>query len=104
MLTSPFTRRAFLAGTACTAASLRFAEHLFGAPDASDTKPNPALEKLAAIALHEAKKQGATYCDIRINRYRDQYCGYRLSPPRGGRERTKFRSWTTARALVSAYA
>jgi predicted Zn-dependent protease len=36
------------------------------------------------MALHEAKKQGATYCDIRINRYRDQYCGYRLPPPRGG--------------------
>jgi TldD protein len=84
MTQRPFTRRAFLAGSACTAASLRFAEKLFGAPDATAAKPNPALEKLAAVALHEAQKQGATYCDIRINRYRDQYCGYRLSPPRGG--------------------
>ncbi len=84
MIQRPFTRRAFLAGSACTAASLRFAEQLFGASDASDTKPNPALEKLASVALQEAKKQGATYCDIRINRYRDQYCGCRLSPPRGG--------------------
>src|SRR5262249_1340509 len=37
-----------------------------------------------AVALAEARKQGATYCDIRINRYRDQYSGYRLSPQRGG--------------------
>ena len=84
-MTNPiFTRRAFLAGSVCTAASLALAERLFGAPDSGDTKPNPALEKLAAVALSEAKKQGATYCDIRINRYRDQYCGYRLSPQRGG--------------------
>jgi len=34
--------------------------------------------------LAEAKKQGATYCDIRINRYRNQFTGYRLSPERGG--------------------
>ena len=30
----------------------------------------PALEKLAAGALREAKKLKATYCDIRIVRYR----------------------------------
>src|SRR5205823_2920307 len=74
------TRRAFLT----TAASLLFADELFGATDAASTKPNPALEKLGAIALAEAKKQGATYCDIRINRYRNQFSGYRLSPQRGG--------------------
>src|ERR1051325_8279052 len=78
-----FSRRAFLAGSAATAASLAWAENLFGAPDATATKPNPALEKLGAVALAEAKKQGATYCDIRINRYRDQFSGYRLSPQRG---------------------
>src|SRR5438105_1179151 len=82
--TARFTRRAFLAGSATTAASLLLAERLFGAPDATAAKPNPALEKLAAVALSEAKKQGATYCDIRINRYRDQFSGYRLSPERGG--------------------
>ncbi|MBZ5626217.1 MAG: TldD/PmbA family protein [Acidobacteriia bacterium] len=83
--TKPFlSRRAFLAGSATTAASLLFAEQLFGEPDSGADKPNPALEKLAAVALAEAKKQGATYCDIRINRYRDQYSGYRLSPQRGG--------------------
>jgi len=77
-------RRAFLAQSATTAASLLFAHELFGTPDAGSTKPNPALEKLAGIALAEAKKQGATYCDIRINRYRNQFTGYRLSPERGG--------------------
>ena len=77
-------RRAFLAQSATTAASLLFAHELFGTPDADSTKPNPALEKLAGIALAEAKKQGATYCDIRINRYRNQFTGYRLSPERGG--------------------
>jgi TldD protein len=82
--TRRFHRRAFLAGSATTAASLLFAEELFGAPDADSTKPNPALEKLGAVALAEAKKQGATYCDIRINRYRNQFSGYRLSPERGG--------------------
>jgi len=81
--TPRFHRRAFLAGTISTAASLLFADELFGAPDPADTKPNPALAKLGAIALTEAKKQGATYCDIRINRYRDQFSGYRLSPERG---------------------
>src|SRR5437762_4197470 len=74
------TRRAFLTASA----SLLFADELFGATDAAPTKPSPALEKLGAIALAEAKKQGATYCDIRINRYRDQFSGYRLSPQRGG--------------------
>jgi TldD protein len=82
--TARFTRRTFLAGSATTAASLLLAEQLFGAPSGEATKPDPALEKLAAVALAEAKKQGATYCDIRINRYREQFSGYRLSPQRGG--------------------
>lgn len=77
------SRRRFLAASGATAASMAFAEHLFGAPTAAETKPNPALEKLALIALDAAKKQGATYCDIRINRYRDQFSGWRFSPQRG---------------------
>jgi TldD protein len=79
-----FDRRTFLAGSATTAASLLFAERLFGAPTVDSIKPNPELAKLSAIALAEAKKQGATYCDIRINRYRDQFSGWRMSPQRGG--------------------
>ncbi len=61
-------------------------DRLFGGP--ADTwlrEPSPELgEILAAVALAEAKKAGATYADIRINRYRQQYSGYRLSPERGG--------------------
>ncbi len=77
-----FDRRAFLTGSATTA-SLLFAEKLFGAPAVEASKPNPELARLSAIALTEAKKQGATYCDIRINRYRDQFSGWRMSPQRG---------------------
>src|SRR5580658_9051682 len=76
------SRRAFLA--TATGASVLAANKLFGAPADTSTKPNPALEKLGAVALAEAKKQGATYCDIRINRYRNQFSGYRMSPERGG--------------------
>jgi TldD protein len=80
----PLSRRSFLAGSVTTAASLAWAEKLFGDKDDASTKPAPALEKLGAVAIAEAKRNGATYCDIRINAYRDQYCGYRLSPQRGG--------------------
>src|SRR5580700_6226878 len=71
------TRRHFLATS--TAA---FAANLFGAPKDSKTPP-PELEKLGAVALHEAKKYKATYCDIRIVRLRDQRVGLRLTPERG---------------------
>jgi TldD protein len=71
------TRRAFIAGSAAA-----FAAELFGAESESG-KPNPALEKLADAALREAKKLKASYCDIRITRYRDQSVGIRLSPERG---------------------
>jgi len=76
------TRRRFL-GATLTGASLASAARLFGEPAASN-KPNPDLERLGAVALAEAKKAGATYADIRINRYRQQFSGYRLSPERGG--------------------
>ncbi len=60
------------------------ADRLFGAPAEQSRKPNPDLERLGGVALAEAKKAGATYADIRINRYRSQFSGYRLSPERGG--------------------
>jgi len=82
-LPAPLTRRGFLAGPAVSGAWLGLADRLFGSPTQGTTKPDPRLEKLGAVALSEAKKQGASYCDIRINRYRDQYSGYRLSPQRG---------------------
>ncbi len=76
------TRRSFM-GSSVSTASLLFAERLFGerAPDGS--KPAADLEKLGEVAIGEAKKQGATYADLRIGRYRNQFSGYRLSPERG---------------------
>ena len=70
------TRRSFLATSAA------FATKLFGDPKAS-ANPSADLEKLAAVALREAKKYNATYADIRIVRLRDQRIGLRLSPERG---------------------
>src|SRR5258706_10270174 len=71
-----FTRRTFIAGSA------GLATDLFGA--AKDPKtPAPELERLGDVALREARKFKATYCDIRIVRLRDQRIGLRLSPERG---------------------
>src|SRR3712207_5411517 len=71
------TRRGLLAGSAAA-----FAAALFAAPQ--DSKhPNPALQKLGDPALKEAQRLKASYCDIRLNRYRDQFVGMRLSPERG---------------------
>src|SRR6476619_6170416 len=72
-----FSRRLFLqSGTAA------LAERLFAAP-AGSSKPNPELESLGAAALSEAKKQHASYADIRIIRYRRQAVGVTLNPERG---------------------
>jgi TldD protein len=76
------TRRSFL-NTSASAASLLWANSLFGEPEPNSTKPTPSLEKLGAVAISEAKKRGATYADLRIGRYRNQFSGYRLSPQRG---------------------
>ena len=73
------SRRTFLG----MSASLLVADRLFGQPAANSRKPNPDLERLGAVAVAEAKKAGATYADIRINRYRQQFSGYRLAPQRG---------------------
>jgi len=71
------TRRHFLAASAAAAAT-----RLFGAPK-EGTTPSAELEKLAAVALREAKKYKATYADIRVVRLRNQIIGIRLSPERG---------------------
>src|ERR1035438_5671550 len=76
------TRRHFLATSMSTAAAA-FAANLFGAPKDAKTPP-PELEKLGAVALREAKKYKATYCDIRIVRLRDQRIGLRVQSGRGG--------------------
>src|SRR5437868_2471634 len=72
------TRRVFLQSSAAAALGSR----LFGAPTGS-TKPNPELETLGAVALNESKKLNATYCDIRIIRYRRQALTVRLNPEPG---------------------
>jgi TldD protein len=72
------TRRTFLGG----ASALALSNRLFAAETGS-TKPSAELEKLGAIALNEAKRLKATYCDIRITRYRNQTLFVRLSPERG---------------------
>ncbi|HXJ44003.1 MAG TPA: hypothetical protein VNH18_32250, partial [Bryobacteraceae bacterium] len=63
------TRRHFLATSAAALAS-----ELFATPKDSKT-PSADLEKLGSVALTEAKKYKATYCDIRIVRLRDQRLG-----------------------------
>jgi TldD protein len=79
-----FSRRKFLelSGSAAAAA---LATELFGLPElnAANTaaqKPSASLAALAEVALSTAKKLGATYADVRINRYRDQVVALRSSP------------------------
>ena len=57
------SRRTFLNSSAAALAT-----RLFAAP-ADAKKPNPELDNLGAVALREAKKLKASYCDIRIIRY-----------------------------------
>ncbi len=71
------TRRSFLGSSAACATAL------FAAPTGVRT-PSPDLEKLGAAALAEAKKLGATYCDVRVNRYRSQQVHFSLEPGPGG--------------------
>jgi TldD protein len=72
------TRRGFLEASSAAA----FAASLYATP-ADVSKPNPELEKLGAVALAAAKGLKATYCDIRIVRYRVQTIGLRMTPERG---------------------
>jgi TldD protein len=71
------SRRTFLSSSAAALAA-----ELFAGPKESNV-PNASLEKLADVALREAKKRKVSYCDIRINRYRDQSVSIRLTPERG---------------------
>jgi TldD protein len=77
-------RRRFLQTSGGMAAAA-FANSLFGLPEAaarasSGGQPSPELVALADAALSRAKKLGATYADIRINRYRDQAVALRSTP------------------------
>ena len=71
-------RRTFLKSSSVGALATR----LFAGP--ADSKgPSPELENLGDVALREAKRLKATYCDIRIVRYRRQNIDVRLNPERG---------------------
>ena len=79
------SRRRFLELTGSAAAAAAFATELFGVPElrAENTgagKPSPELSALAEAALSQARKLGATYADIRINRYRRQAVRLHSSP------------------------
>lgn len=76
------TRRTFLQSSSAALVSSQAAS-LFAAAPAGSSKPNPELENLGAVALVEAKRLKATYCDIRIIRYRRQFVTVRLNPERG---------------------
>ncbi len=70
------SRRTFIGSSSA------FAAQLFAGP-ADSKKPGGNLEQLAAAALAHAKKLKASYCDIRIARYRDQAVSIRMTPERG---------------------
>jgi TldD protein len=71
-----------LSGSAVAAA---LATELFGLPqpcaeNSGCGKPSATLSSLADVALSQAKKLGASYADIRINRYHSQDVGLRSTP------------------------
>src|ERR1043165_1781972 len=64
------TRREFLKGACASCGVLGLAPWYLEAEIAEAAKVNK--HDLAELALTEAKKAGATYADIRINRYRSE--------------------------------
>lgn len=80
------SRRRFIELTGSAAVAATFADELFGLPPlfaeggSTKGKPQPHLVELATVALTQAKKLGASYADIRINRYRDQFTSLRSQP------------------------
>ena len=80
-LSMTFSRRNFLSLSGRVAA-VALADKLFGAPifAGPSVQLSPELAALAATGLNQAKKLGATYVDVRINRYRDQVVSLRSTP------------------------
>jgi TldD protein len=81
-----FTRRHFL-GVSTAAVGAVLADELFGpawafaqGTQSSSVEPTRQLTNLADVALGTAKKLGASYADIRINRYRDEIVSLRTVP------------------------
>ena len=84
----PLTRRDFLRSvgiTAGAAAVVDLVDGPFWLVDEVQAQPLALseLENLAGVALQRAKQLGATYADIRINRYRNRSISLRTSPERG---------------------
>ena len=81
------SRRQFLRAVGLTTGALTIGNALEG-PFLSIQRLEAAplsaseLKALADVALERAKKQGCTYADIRINRYRNQIVSLRSSPDR----------------------
>jgi len=75
------TRRTFLARGVAGAAAW---SALGKAPAARGASPGPdQLSELSAFALEQANKAGASYADIRINRYKSQAVTLRVQAERG---------------------
>jgi TldD protein len=83
-MTSSSSRRRFLTTCGAGAAAWAAFELLPGRVLISRVEaamlPRDKLEELAAFALEQARKAGATYADIRINRYRSQTVSMRTQP------------------------
>src|SRR5262245_56334804 len=67
------------AGALAWAAGLRPGETLVARAAAAELTAD-RLAELAAFALERARRAGATYADIRINRYRSQTVSLRSQP------------------------
>jgi TldD protein len=84
------SRRDFLAGSAALTGTLATSDVLRLTPEilAVPFAANGELKALAGVALNAARRLGATYADIRINRYRSQNVSLRSSPDRSGKVNT----------------
>jgi TldD protein len=87
-----FSRREFLRSvgiTAGAAAVVDLIDSPFWLIESVEAAPLSLvdLEGLADAALERAKELGATYADIRINRYRNRSVSLRTSPERGSQDK-----------------
>src|SRR5215472_15720892 len=81
------SRREFLrscgAGAAAWATASLIPGRFLVAPCHAAQLPPEKLNELSAFALEQARKAGAQYADIRINRYRSQVVNLRSHPEFG---------------------
>jgi TldD protein len=82
------SRRTFLRNVGMTAGAAAVVDLIDGPfwlveAQAAEPMALAELERLAGVALERAKSLGASYADIRINRYRNRSVSLRTSPERG---------------------